>query len=161
MNSPIIKPATERAFYFPTSADAVDQKKPAVRKSARKEAQSKTGAAKAARGKPEKAQAQSSAKPPKKAPALKRVQAKSSAKPPKKAPAPKQEKVVRDSFTMPKSDYRKIAELKERCLEAGVHIKKSEILRAGLLALAEKGPKQLVAAVTKIEAVKTGRPPKA
>nr|WP_249221562.1 hypothetical protein [Cupriavidus sp. KK10] len=83
------------------------------------------------------------------------------AKPAKKAPAPKREKVVRDSFTMPKSDYQKIAELKERCLDGGVRIKKSEILRAGLLLLAERSPKELLAAIRKIEAVKTGRPPKA
>ncbi|WP_026035607.1 hypothetical protein [Cupriavidus sp. BIS7] len=142
MNSPVIKPATERVFYFPTSADAVDKTKPADRKGDRKEAKTKSGAAKAARGKPEKARAESRAKPP------------------KKASAPKPEKVVRDRFTMPKSDYRKLAELKERCLAAGVHIKKSEILRAGLLVLTRKGPKQLVAAVTKVEAVKAGRPPK-
>jgi hypothetical protein len=50
--------------------------------------------------------------------------------------------------------------VKERCLEAGVRIKKSEILRAGLLLLANKSPKELLAAVAKLEAVKTGRPPK-
>ncbi len=138
MNSPIIKPPTEHAFYFPISADAVEPPKP--RKKDRKATRVKSGATKAAKGKPEK---------------------KSKAKSPKKAPAPKRVKVVRDSFTMPKPDYRRIAELKERCLEAGVHIKKSEILLAGLLALAKKRPKQLVAAVRKVEAVKTGRPSKA
>lgn len=143
MNSPIIKPPTKHAFYFPTSADNVEQTQPAGRKKAGRGTQITSGATKVARGTPEKPAAQSSAKPS------------------KKALAPKRDKVVRDSFTMPKSDYRKIAELKERCLEAGVHVKKSEILRAGLLALAEKGPKQLVAAVRKIEAVKTGRPSKA
>lgn len=69
--------------------------------------------------------------------------------------------MVRDSFTMPKSDYQKIAELKGRCLEGGVRIKKSEILRAGLLLLTERSPKELLAAIRKLEAVKTGRPPKA
>jgi len=142
VNSPIIKPPTKRAFHFPKSAETVDKGKPTGRKKATKGTQIKRGATKVEGETPEKTRAQSSAKPP------------------KKAPAPKREKVVRDSFTMPKSDYRKIAELKERCLEAGVHIKKSEILRAGLLALAEKGPKQLVTAVRKIEAVRTGRPPK-
>ncbi|WP_455287519.1 hypothetical protein [Cupriavidus necator] len=68
---------------------------------------------------------------------------------------------MRDSFTMPKSDYQTIAELKGRCLEGGVRIKKSKILRAGLLLLAEKTPKALLAAIRKLEAVKTGRPPKA
>jgi len=143
VNSPIIKPPTRRVFYFPTSADTVDQTKPTGRKKAKKGTQIKRGATRLAKEAPEKTRTQSSAKPP------------------KKVPAPKRDKVVRDSFTMPKSDYRKIAELKERCLEAGVHIKKSEILRAGLLVLAGKGPKQLVAAIKKIETVRTGRPPKA
>jgi len=82
------------------------------------------------------------------------------AKSEKKA-VPCRDKVVRDSFTMPKSDYLKIGAVKERCLEAGVRIKKSEILRVGLLLLANKSPKELLAAVAKLETVKTGRPPKA
>ncbi len=70
----------------------------------------------------------------------------------------KKEKVVRDSFTMPKSDYAKIAALKQKCLEAGVHVKKSELLRAGLALLEAAPAKRLVAAVADLEAVKTGRP---
>jgi hypothetical protein len=159
VNSPIIKPPTKRAFYFPVSADgAAEQKKPTVSKKAGKSPQSKDEATKAVKAakavKPVKAAKTVKAKSEKPA-------SRSNAKPAKKAAAPKRDKVVRDSFTMPKSDYRKIAELKERCLEAGLHIKKSEILRAGLLALVAKQPKQLVAAVKKLEAVKTGRPPKA
>jgi hypothetical protein len=75
-----------------------------------------------------------------------------------KARRAKKEKVVRDSFTMPKSDYAKIAELKQRCLSAGVQAKKSELLRAGLLLLAAKDEKGLVDAVSAVELVKTGRP---
>jgi hypothetical protein len=52
-----------------------------------------------------------------------------------KAKRLKKEKVVRDSFTMPKSDYEKLAALKQKCLDAGVAVKKSELLRAGLLLL--------------------------
>ena len=70
------------------------------------------------------------------------------------------EKVVRDSFTMPKSDYAKIAELKQRCLDAGISVKKSELLRAGLNLLAVSPAKRLIAAVQDLEAVKTGRPAK-
>ncbi len=75
-----------------------------------------------------------------------------------KARRPKKDKVVRDSFTMPKSDYAKIAELKQRCLDAGVSVRKSELLRAGLLLLAAAPAKRLIAAVAELDAVKTGRP---
>jgi hypothetical protein len=78
----------------------------------------------------------------------------------KKAKAPKKEKVVRDSFTMPKSDYDKIASLKQKCLDAGVPVKKSELLRAGLMMLESAAPQRLLAAVSSLETVKTGRPAK-
>jgi hypothetical protein len=70
-------------------------------------------------------------------------------------------KVVRDSFTMPRADYAKIAALKQRCLDGGVAVKKSELLRAGLLLLDSATPEQLLEAVRAVETVKTGRPEKA
>ena len=69
-------------------------------------------------------------------------------------------KVVRDSFTMPEDDYAKIAELKKVCLDAGIHVKKSELLRAGLHALGKLGISQLKRMISQIEQVKTGRPRK-
>ena len=45
----------------------------------------------------------------------------------------KKEKVVRDSFTMPQSDYELIAALKSRSLNSGIQTNKSEILRAGTI----------------------------
>ncbi|WP_408450459.1 hypothetical protein [Paraburkholderia fungorum] len=78
----------------------------------------------------------------------------------KKAKPPKKEKVVRDSFTMPKSDYDRIASLKQKCLDAGVSVKKSELLRAGLMMLESAAPQRLLAAVSSLETVKTGRPAK-
>ena len=70
------------------------------------------------------------------------------------------DKVVRDTFTMPKSDYAKIAALKQRCLDAGIQVKKSELVRAGLLLLESEPTSRLLAAVSAVETVKTGRPPK-
>lgn len=70
------------------------------------------------------------------------------------------EKVVRDTFTMPRSDYEKITVLIQRCLDAGVSVKKGELLRAGLILLASAPQKHLLAAVSAVERVKTGRPPK-
>lgn len=69
-------------------------------------------------------------------------------------------KVVRDSFTMPKNDYDLIAELKQRCQKQDMHVKKSELLRAGLHALSKLSPAQLKHALNGLEKIKTGRPKK-
>jgi hypothetical protein len=69
-------------------------------------------------------------------------------------------KVVRDSFTMPQSDYAKLGKLKQMCLKAGLQVKKSEFLRAGLLVLDEMSATQLKKTIAKIEQRKTGRPKK-
>lgn len=74
--------------------------------------------------------------------------------------SPKKPKVVRDSFTMPEHDYGKLADLKRKCLAGGVQVKKSELLRAGLLALEALSEKRLLSVVAQVEAVKTGRPAK-
>lgn len=70
------------------------------------------------------------------------------------------EKVVRDSFTMPQPDYNLIADLKQAALEHGQHLKKSEILRAGLHALAKLNATQFKLAISSLEKIKTGRPKK-
>ncbi|MBL8324057.1 MAG: hypothetical protein JNJ89_03770 [Rubrivivax sp.] len=67
-------------------------------------------------------------------------------------------KLVRDSFTMPKSDVDLIAALKQRCLKLGHEAKKSELLRAGLHALAALQNAALLAAVSSVPRLKTGRP---
>ncbi len=69
-------------------------------------------------------------------------------------------KVVRDSFTMPQADYQLIAELKLRILKVGLHVKKSELLRAGLQVLAKQTAPQLKQSVVSLEKIKTGRPTK-
>ncbi len=70
-------------------------------------------------------------------------------------------KVVRDSFTMPQADYALISALKQKALKAGVHVKKSELLRAGLQALDRLSVGQLRRHVADLEKIKTGRPKKA
>lgn len=67
-------------------------------------------------------------------------------------------KVIRDSFSFPEQDHHKITELKKICLAAGVHVKKGEILRAGLSLLTNLNLSDLLQAVEKVERVKTGRP---
>ena len=100
---------------------------------------------------------------PKPAPARKAVP---SAKPAaaQKAAKPtkaKKVKLVRDSFTMPETEYAVIALLKKRCLDAGVSAKKSEILRAAIAGLSKMSDASVVTAIRKLEIIKTGRPAKA
>ena len=78
-----------------------------------------------------------------------------------KAAAPekdKKSKLVRDSFTIPKDEYAAIDALKARALAQGVAIKKSELLRAGLMALASMEDDRLKAALVAVPTLKTGRP---
>lgn len=79
------------------------------------------------------------------------------AKKPKKEP---KEKIVHDCFSMPKTEHRKIAEIKEACLKDGLHVKKSEVLRAGLKVLGEMNEAQLKRAIAWLEKVKADRPKK-
>lgn len=98
------------------------------------------------------------------APARKTAPAKPAAKPEKKHKKEKKAdakvKVVRDSFTMPQDDYNLIAELKQKAQAAGLHVKKSELLRASLQALSKLSAAQLKRAIASLEKIKTGRPKK-
>ena len=76
-------------------------------------------------------------------------------------PAPQERlKLVRDGFTMPADDYALIAELKHRLHGAHREAKKSELLRAGLQALAKLDAPALAMALDALAPVKTGRPRK-
>ncbi len=79
----------------------------------------------------------------------------------KPKPAPEERaKLVRDGFTMPEADYALIAELKHRLHGQQREAKKSELLRAGLQALALLSADELAAALDRLAPVKTGRPRK-
>jgi len=96
--------------------------------------------------------------------ARKPAPAKTSAKPEKKHKKEKKAdgkvKVVRDSFTMPQADYELIAVLKQKALKAGLHVKKSELLRASLQAFSKLTAAQVKRALSDLEKIKTGRPKK-
>lgn len=79
------------------------------------------------------------------------------AKPVKVEKTPKL-KMERDSFTMPKVEYTQFAVLKERLTKLGQPAKKSELLRAGIMQLSAMTDAALKAAMTKVPAIKTGRP---
>ena len=69
-------------------------------------------------------------------------------------------RVVRDSFTMPGQEHARLKALKVRCLERGVAVKKSELLRAGVRALDQMGDRELLERLERLQPVKTGRPRK-
>lgn len=95
------------------------------------------------------------AKPAAKAPAVKK-QAAAPAKPLKD----KKLKVVRDSFTIPKTELLQIGDMKKRALTLGVGVKKSELIRAGLSALAAMSDASFKKAIASVPTIKTGRPAK-
>ncbi len=90
-----------------------------------------------------------------------RLAAKSVPKPKTAKPAkPKKPKLVRDSFTIPKPEYLVLDELKARANKLASPAKKSELLRAGIKALAAMPDAAFQAALKAVPAIKTGRPAK-
>lgn len=69
-------------------------------------------------------------------------------------------KVVRDSFSIPKAEYAQLAELKKRGVTLGLEVKKSELLRAGLLLLSASSDTAFRKAMAQVPTLKTGRPGK-
>lgn len=68
-------------------------------------------------------------------------------------------KVVRDFF-MPLAEYQLIADIKETCLKAGLRVKKSEVLRAGVKALSGMDEAQLKSAMAGMGKIKADSPKK-
>ena len=77
-----------------------------------------------------------------------------------KADKPKKAKLVRDSFTIPKAEYTVLQDLKLRAARSGAAAKKSEILRAGITALAAMNDAAFATALRAVTPLKTGRPAK-
>lgn len=117
----------------------------------------------------QKAAAKPAEKSAAKKPATKKVAAPAKPKAPKpakvvkaaKAAKEKKPKLMRDSFTIPKAEYAVIDVLKDRAGKVGSPVKKSELLRAGIKALAAMTDAALLAALKAVPAIKTGRPAKA
>lgn len=101
------------------------------------------------------------AKPVKPTKAVKKAEAPKQAKQvkPAKADKPgKAAKVIRDSFTMPQSDFAIIDRIKLRAIEWKQPVKKSEVLRAALHALEALGDAKVRALLAALEPIKKGRP---
>jgi hypothetical protein len=72
----------------------------------------------------------------------------------------KKPKMVRDSFTFPKDEYTVMDALKLRAAKLGHPVKKTELLRAGVKAIAGMTDTALLAALKAVPSLKTGRPAK-
>ncbi|MES2191658.1 MAG: hypothetical protein V4454_16180 [Pseudomonadota bacterium] len=99
--------------------------------------------------------------PPAKAPVNKTVKAKTvKAVKLVKVEKAKKPKLVRDSFTIPKAEYVVLDALKLRAAKLTRPAKKSELLRAGIKALAALSDASFLTALEQVPAIKTGRPAK-
>ena len=72
----------------------------------------------------------------------------------------KKTKMVRDSFTMPKAEFAVLDLLKSRATSLKTPTKKTELIRAGIKALAAMSDASFLAAVAAVPNLKTGRPAK-
>ncbi len=73
----------------------------------------------------------------------------------------KKPKLVRDSFTFPKTEYEVLEAMKQRATRLKVMVKKTELLRAGIKSLAALGDAAFLSAIAAVPSLKTGRPAKA
>ncbi|WP_455204411.1 hypothetical protein [Kaarinaea lacus] len=69
-------------------------------------------------------------------------------------------KLIRDTFSMPDSDYRLIAKLMKRSPAQSARTTKSELVRAGIRVLNAMDDDDLEKVLTQVERLKTGRPAK-
>ena len=147
----------------PVSKPTTTAAKPAVQKPA-----TKAVSAKAAVKPTPKAVTKAVLKPAAKAPAkpIAKASAKLAAKPVLKSAAAdkpakdKKIKMVRDSISIPKAEYLVLDDLKVRAGKLGVPIKKTELIRAGIKALAALPDAAFLLAVRAVPSLKTGRPAK-
>lgn len=79
---------------------------------------------------------------------------------PEKSVKLKKPKMIRDSFTFPKAEYAVLESLKMRAAKLGSPAKKTELLRAGIKAIAAMQDAAFVAALKSVPSLKTGRPAK-
>lgn len=68
------------------------------------------------------------------------------------------QKLVRESFTIPKAEYAVLGELKERAARLIRPVKKGELLRAGIFTLNAMPDEIFLATLSAIPSLKPGRP---
>lgn len=109
--------------------------------------------------------ARSAAKSPAKSPAKAATKAARPASRKPAAPAaaevkPAKQKLVRDSFTIPRVEYAMLDQLKQRAISLARAAKKSELLRAGIKLLSTLSDRAFAKALADVPTIKTGRPEK-
>ena len=72
----------------------------------------------------------------------------------------KKDVLVRDSFTMPQSEYQVLSLVKKSCLQAGIEIKKSELLRIAVVQLASLSITKIATLQKALNKIQAGRPKK-
>lgn len=77
-----------------------------------------------------------------------------------KAAKVKRVKMVRDSISIPKTEFQVLGEMKTRAGKLGVEVKKTELIRAGLKVLSALTDTPFAAAIRAVPNLKTGRPAK-
>ena len=147
------KPATATRPVVKKTAPA----KPAPKKLTRAKAPDRKAAVKKPAAKTPLSQAFANTKPEKAAKTTKTIEAVKAVKA-VKFDKPKKPKLVRDSFTIPKVEYEVLEDLKQRATRLTRSVKKSELLRAGIKALAALSDAAFLTALEQVPAIKTGRP---
>jgi hypothetical protein len=69
-------------------------------------------------------------------------------------------KMVRDSISIPKTEYQVLDDMKLRAGKLAAHVKKTELIRAGIKLLAAASDSAFLAALRSVPSLKTGRPAK-
>lgn len=155
MNTTAQKELVQAAVKAPIVKASVSKKPAAKSPAAKKPAAKKPVAKKVGSAVTTKAVTKTAAK---KAPAKSAVTKTAQAVKTVKLAKVKKPKLVRDSFTIPKDEYVVIDALKTRAGKLGQAVKKSELLRAGVKALAAMSDIQFKAALSNVPTIKTGRP---
>ena len=78
-----------------------------------------------------------------------------------KPPKSKKIKMVRDSLSIPKLEYDVLDTLKLRAAKMGNPVKKTELIRAGIKAVAALSDSAFLTLIQSVPSLKTGRPSKA
>lgn len=162
--TPIEKPATPVIATAPSApAKTATSKKPARTAAAKPAAKtSKTVAVTTPKAPAAKKAAANVTKKAGAAAAKTKASAKPAAQPAAaKTPKAKKPKMVRDSFTIPKPEYDVLDVLKLRAAKLGNPVKKTELIRAGVKAIAALSDAAFKQALLAVPSLKTGRPAKA